>query len=135
MTTRLVRLLIATAACSVASAQSAPPSATSAPPSATSRTTDEPLTARQRAGKVWFETSCSYCHDEGHHAARLLSKRLGKDNALVSQRNNLTATYIRYVVRHGVMSMPWYRRSELPDPDLDTIVDYLTRSNPQPAGP
>ena len=86
------------------------------------------LTADQEQGRALFNESCSYCHSERGHATTLLGKRLGAENAVLEKRTNLSTDLIRHVVRHGINSMPWYRRSELSDRDLDSIAAYLTRA-------
>ena len=88
------------------------------------------LTEEQQHGRALFGASCSYCHGERGHATALLAKRLGKDHAQLEQRTDLSATLIRHVVRHGINSMPWYRRAELTDRELDAIAAYLTRNQP-----
>ena len=85
------------------------------------------LTADQDKGRTLFNESCSFCHGERGHATTLLAKRLGADNAVLEKRTDLSVELIRHVVRHGINSMPWYRRAELSDRDLDSIAAYLTR--------
>jgi len=92
--------------------------------------TPAPLTADQRQGRDLFNESCSFCHGERGHATTLLAKRLGTKNALLEKRTTLPVALIRHVVRHGINSMPWYRRAELSDLELDLIAAYLTRANP-----
>jgi len=84
----------------------------------------------QSHGKELFANSCAYCHGERGYATAQLAKRLGPANALLEARTNLPAVYVRTVVRHGIGGMPWYRRAELSDTDLDAIVAYLTRTQP-----
>ena len=86
------------------------------------------LTAEQSKGRTLFNESCSFCHGERGHATTLLAKRLGPDSAVLEKRTDLSMELIRHVVRHGINSMPWYRRAELPDRDLDAIATYLTRT-------
>ena len=88
------------------------------------------LTGRQIYGKAVYDGTCAFCHGPRGFATTLLKRRVGEANSLLAERTNLTAAYIKLAVRHGVMSMPWYRRSELSDDDLAAITDYLTRSNP-----
>ena len=88
------------------------------------------LTDDQARGKALFDGTCGYCHSPRGHATVLLRRRVGEANAVLAERTNLTPAYIKLAVRHGVMSMPWYRRSELSDDDLASISNYLTRSNP-----
>jgi mono/diheme cytochrome c family protein len=88
------------------------------------------LTPGQTKGKALFDGACIYCHSPTGHATGLLRRRLGDKDALLAERTNLLAPYIRIAVRRGVMSMPTYRRSELSDADLASITEYLTRLNP-----
>ena len=90
---------------------------------------DAQLTEDQTKGRALFNESCSFCHGERGHATTLLGKRLGPDDAVLERRANLNAELIRHVVRHGINSMPWYRRAELSDRDLESIIGYLTRTN------
>ncbi len=71
------------------------------------------------------------CHREGGTGTFILARRLGKEQSLLEQRTNLQPDYIRYVVRWGLVNMPRISRVELPDPDLDAVVAYLTARNPQ----
>jgi mono/diheme cytochrome c family protein len=87
------------------------------------------LTDDQAKGRALFNENCSLCHGERGHATTLLGKRLGPENAVLERRTNLNADLIRHVVRHGLNSMPWFRRAELPDRELESIVSYLTRSS------
>jgi hypothetical protein len=52
---------------------------------------------------------------------------LGKDKAVLEERTDLRPDYIRHVVRAGIGSMPPHNRVELPDSELDSIAEYLTR--------
>jgi (+)-pinoresinol hydroxylase len=88
------------------------------------------LTETQIEGRALFNESCSFCHGERGHATTLLGKRLGAENAMLERRRNLSVELIRHVVRHGINSMPWYRRAELSDRELASIAAYLTRANP-----
>ena len=97
---------------------------------ATGSASAQALTDGQAKGKALFDGTCVYCHGPQGHATVLLRRRLGDKDALLAERNNLTAPYVRIAVRRGVMSMPTYRRAELSDADLAAITDYLTRSNP-----
>jgi (+)-pinoresinol hydroxylase len=89
---------------------------------------EPPLTADQDKGRTLFNESCAFCHGERGHATTLLAKRLGPANAALEKRADLSIELIRHVVRHGINSMPWYRRAELSDRDLDSIAAYLTRT-------
>jgi (+)-pinoresinol hydroxylase len=88
------------------------------------------LSEDQARGRALFNESCSFCHGERGHATTLLGKRLGAENAMLERRKNLNVDLIRHVVRHGINSMPWYRRAELSDRELESIAAYLLRDHP-----
>jgi len=83
--------------------------------------------SRIEQGKTLFHAKCGYCHLEGGTGTTMLGKRLGKDRALLEDRTDLRADYIKHVVRSGIGSMPRHNRIEVPDSELDLIAAYLTR--------
>jgi len=87
------------------------------------------LSAEQARGRELFISHCAACHGERGHATTLLAKRVGQEQAQIEKRRNLNAEFVRVVVRNGMNSMPWFRRAELSDGDLDVIANYLVRSN------
>ena len=87
-------------------------------------------TAQAADGRQVFTHRCGMCHREGGTGTFILARRLGKDQSLLEQRTNLAPDYIRYVTRWGLVNMPRISRVEVPDPDLDAIVTYLTSRNP-----
>jgi (+)-pinoresinol hydroxylase len=87
----------------------------------------------QPAGYVLFQTSCAVCHGSGPGkpgTRSLAAKYKGTLPALLEDRTDLEAPYVRQVVRHGLYVMPFFRKTELSDADLDLIVAYLTRKRP-----
>lgn len=78
-----------------------------------------------RSGAALFQQQCGICHLEGGTGTFMLARRLGQDNALLTNRTNLTDAYLRVVVRQGQQSMPRFTRVELPDDDLELIIAYL----------
>ena len=51
----------------------------------------------------------------------------GRSPALLEDRTDLTAGPVRFFVRRGVSIMPFFRKTEVSDADLDAIAAYLTR--------
>ena len=78
-------------------------------------------------GKKLFHAKCGYCHLQGDTGTIMLGFRLGKDKALLEERTDLSADYIRHVARAGIGSMPRLTRIEVPDSELNSIAAYLTR--------
>ena len=91
---------------------------------------DYPVAAAraQSDGEAIFLARCQYCHVEMGPGTITLGKRLGKDKALLAQRTDLTAPYIKGIVRHGFNTMPALTRPEVSDAELEEIAAYLTRS-------
>lgn len=67
------------------------------------------------------------CHLPGGTGTFMLGRRLGQANALLAERTNLDAAYVKQVVRTGIVSMPRITRAEVTDAELQAIADYLTR--------
>jgi mono/diheme cytochrome c family protein len=84
-------------------------------------------------GFVQYEYFCSACHDEGPEkrpgTEALRAKYKGEKPALLSERTDLTPEFVKYMVRNGVSVMPFFRKTEISDADLDAIAAYLTRNN------
>jgi mono/diheme cytochrome c family protein len=79
------------------------------------------------AGKKVFDRYCSECHAPGfgHPGTQELELTRGKSLAILEQRKDLAAEYVRYVVRHGLWEMPPYRPAEIDDARLSELVQYL----------
>ena len=79
-------------------------------------------------GKDVFDHYCSACHgsDDGPGTMQLRRTR-AKDQALLTERTNLSADYIEYVVRHGLRSMPPFVPSELTEAKLKALVQFLAK--------
>ena len=90
----------------------------------------EDLSASQLAGQKVFAHRCGMCHREGGTGTFVLARRLGAAQSLLEQRTDLKPEYIRYVVRWGLVNMPRLSRVEVPDPDMNQLVAYLTRPRP-----
>jgi mono/diheme cytochrome c family protein len=84
----------------------------------------------QEQGKALFDKHCAACHNERGFATAQIEKRLGKEVAMLEKRKDLNPPLINHIVRHGIRSMPWFTRVELPDADANVIAAYLTRNNP-----
>lgn len=78
-------------------------------------------------GQALYVRHCGVCHREGQTGTVVLGRRLGADRALLAARTDLTAPYVRQVVRAGLVNMPRLTRVELPDADLDVLAAWLAR--------
>ena len=70
---------------------------------------------------------CGSCHDPGpgHPGTQRLEWSFGKDKAVLKQRTDLSADYVKHVVRNGRMEMPAMRPTEIGDAELDALADLL----------
>jgi cytochrome c5 len=81
-------------------------------------------------GKAVFDHYCSYCHGSSDGPGTMQLKRTrGKDQALLTERTNLTADYIEYVVRHGLRAMPPFVPSDLTDTKLKALAAFLVKQH------
>lgn len=80
-----------------------------------------------KAKLVYDERCGTVCHAKGGIGTFNLEKRLGAENAILAERTNLSVELVEHVVRHGIASMPYLTRAELPDSELKLISAYLTR--------
>ena len=86
------------------------------------------LFAQEPDGKEVFDRLCSHCHAPGieHPATRQLAVTRGEDKAVLAERKDLAADYVRYVVRNGLRSMPGFYPSDLTEAQLEALVRYLS---------
>ncbi len=83
----------------------------------------------ERGHKV-YQKWCYPCHGPGADkpgTASLAAR--GQKPAVLEERTDLTAPLIKTFVRHGVLFMPTFRKTEISDADLAAISAYLTRNN------
>ena len=81
-------------------------------------------------GKQVFQYWCATCHGAGpgHPGTDALqAKYHGAQPALLEARTDLKPETVRFFVRHGVTVMPFFRKTEISDADLDAIGAYLAR--------
>ena len=89
---------------------------------------DSPLASGERI----YRDKCEYCHGDGVQKGGtfvLEARYQGAVPALLTERTNLTPEYIRAVVRTWTNGMAPIRPTEISDPELETLVAYLTRNN------
>jgi mono/diheme cytochrome c family protein len=123
--------------------------AASAGPSSSAQTAWSPLPARagdalrdprEQRGREVFQQRCVACHAAiptdgigppylpamaGTQA--LQARYKGAKPAELEQRTDLTADFVKAIVRNGLNSMPFFRPTELSDDDLVALGAYLTR--------
>lgn len=94
---------------------------------------DAPTLAR---GKEVFTYWCAICHAEGDAfpgTVALRTKYQGQLPAELEKRTDLTPAVVETFVRNGISIMPFFRKTEIGDADLDALAAYL--SEPKAAVP
>ena len=95
---------------------------------------------REQRGREVFQQRCAACHaaipKDGIGPAflpamagtqALQARYKGAKPAELEQRTDLTAEFVKAIVRGGLNSMPFFRPTELSDDDLSALDAYLTR--------
>lgn len=86
--------------------------------------------AAGRDGAALFSNRCGFCHLPGGMGTNLLTVqqlRLGKppEMGLLANREDLTADYVKTVVRNGKVAMPPQTRVDITDAELDAVARFL----------
>jgi mono/diheme cytochrome c family protein len=93
--------------------------------------------AQVEKGRQVYQYWCWNCHGEGAGkpgTQALAAKYKGSKPAILDQRTDLTPALTRFFVRNGVSIMPFFRKTEVSNADLDALAAYLARLSPA-AGP
>lgn len=80
------------------------------------------------AGKQVFDKWCAPCHGDGPGmpgTAALQALYRGQKPALLEQRTDLVPEITKTFVRNGVSVMPFFRKTEISDAELDALAEYL----------
>ena len=86
-------------------------------------------------GKVVYDVWCIICHGENDHAsgggtAALEFLYRGALPAKLEDRTDMTAALITELVRRGRFGMPNFRLTEISEQELEDMIAYLLRNNP-----
>jgi mono/diheme cytochrome c family protein len=90
--------------------------------------------ATVQKGEKVYTYWCATCHGEGAlpGTMALQAKYKGAKPALLSERTDLIPAVTKTFVRHGVSIMPFFRKTEISDADLDALAAYIARNNKTP---
>ena len=92
-------------------------------------------------GRASYEYWCAPCHGPGigNNGAQHLPgtdalrvKYRGALPALLTERTDMALDLVKTYVRQGITVMPFFRKTEIDDTELEAIAAYLTRNNPRP---
>jgi (+)-pinoresinol hydroxylase len=88
----------------------------------------QPATQR---GNELYQYWCATCHGRGPGqpgTTALAAKYKGALPGLLEERTDLSPQSVRFNVRRGTSIMPFFRKTEISDADLDAIAQYLARN-------
>ena len=89
--------------------------------------------ATVQKGQKVFDYWCATCHGPGlPGTVALETKYKSTKPGLLSERTDLTPPITKTFVRHGVSIMPFFRKTEISDADLDALAAYLARNSKAP---
>ena len=81
-------------------------------------------------GKAVFTKWCAPCHGDGPGkpgTAALQALYKGAKPAMLEQRTDLVPEITKTFVRNGVSVMPFFRKTEISDAELDALARYLAK--------
>lgn len=82
-------------------------------------------------GKALYRERCGMCHQTIGMAVGILSRRPNDESqGFLEERKDLSATFVRTVVRTGIANMPRMPRGEVSDAELEAIAAYLAKGRP-----
>jgi len=127
---------LALAACNPAPSATAPGPGGPPPDLLYQTRADAPAGDRLTAGRdgaALFSHQCGYCHLRGGMGTNLLTKQrvaAGEppDMGLLANRKDLTADYVKSVVRMGKGAMPRQTKVDVSDAELDSIATFLGKA-------
>ena len=87
-------------------------------------------------GKRVFEHWCLPCHaaGPGHPGTNRLAERLGTENSVLLDRENLNEAYVQTVVRNGFQMMPPFRPTEISDRELEALAAFVVSGGGRRSG-
>ena len=83
-------------------------------------------------GEAIYSNRCGSCHLPGGMGTNIVTVqqiKAGKppENGLLTNRDDLTAEYVKQVVRNGKVAMPPISRVEVTDAELGAITTFLEK--------
>jgi mono/diheme cytochrome c family protein len=78
-----------------------------------------------------FKELCGMCHQTNGMGVGILARRPGDTSkGLLEDRTDISAAFVKVVVRNGIVNMPRISRGEVSDAQLDAIASYLSKGKP-----
>jgi mono/diheme cytochrome c family protein len=85
-----------------------------------------------KAGDAVFQKWCAPCHAPGPNhpgTTALAALYKGSKPAALEERKDLAPQITKRFVRTGVSIMPFFRKTEISDAELDALAAYLARKH------
>lgn len=79
-------------------------------------------------GEAVYERWCAPCHAPGPTMPgtnALAAKYQGRLPGVLLERTDLQADFVKYIVRNGSSVMPFFRKTEITDAELDALARYV----------
>ena len=96
---------------------------------------DGPTLARGKQVSTYWCATCHAAGDDFPGTVALRTKYQGRLPAELEKRTDLTPDVVKAFVRNGVSVMPFFRKTEIGDADLDALAAYLSEPKaPAPDG-
>jgi mono/diheme cytochrome c family protein len=91
------------------------------------------LPQQYAAGRLVYDRWCGACHEPGimhpgTHALMVKYPGGRRATGVITEWTDLPATYVSYMVRHGMSVMPQFRKTEITDAELAALAAYLCRN-------
>lgn len=88
-------------------------------------------------GQAVFEKWCMPCHGKGDYPGTLAleARYQGAVPAALEERSDLSPELVKYFVRNGISVMPFFRKTEVSDLELEALTRYLYKPAPVVAQP
>jgi (+)-pinoresinol hydroxylase len=92
-----------------------------------------------KRGEEVYQAKCNLCHGrvakdvapgpgaQMSGTQALAAKYGGKKPAVLEDRTDLSADVVKFYVRHGAGIMPFFRKTEVSDAELDAMAAWLAR--------
>jgi mono/diheme cytochrome c family protein len=83
-------------------------------------------------GQAVYDKWCAPCHAPGNAypgTMALQTKYEGKIPAVLLERTDMTPEFVKTFVRTGVSIMPFFRKTEISDAELESLAEYLVTKN------
>jgi mono/diheme cytochrome c family protein len=115
----------------ITSCSDSPESQTSTPAVSTD-TVAEVMRPDPVLGEAVFANNCASCHAEGldRPGTMNLTDKYDAERGPLANRDDLSAEYVKVIVRNGLRLMPAFRPTEITDRQLDDLAAYLSTAKP-----